>query len=145
MGNVILRDGHAICPDNIKAILDFGTPRSKTEVCGFLVSVNFLRRFYKDISKIVAPLTSLTGKAPFVWSKLNQAEFKEFKAQIAFALVLAHPNFEITLIIETEASNFAQGQSSFKLVMTDQSTQSASTFRRLSLRKPTFPYIISIF
>lgn len=51
-GKVILRDGHAICPEKTKAFLDFGKPRSKTEVRGFLGSVNFLRRLCKNISKI---------------------------------------------------------------------------------------------
>lgn len=66
LGKFILRNGHNIFPDNIKAILDFDTSRSTTEVRGFLGSVNFLCRFFKDISQRVAPLTSFTGDVPFI-------------------------------------------------------------------------------
>lgn len=55
--NVFLQDGHAIFSEKTRAISEFGVPRNKAEVRGFLFLVNFLRRFCKEISQVFAPLT----------------------------------------------------------------------------------------
>ena len=66
LGNLVLKDGHAICPDKLQAIKQWGIPCNTTELRSFLGSMNFLCRFCKDISAVVAPLTALCGNAPFV-------------------------------------------------------------------------------
>ena len=65
LGNLVLKDGHAICPDKLKAIKEWGVPCTTTELCSFLGTINFLRRFCKDILATVAPLTALCGDANF--------------------------------------------------------------------------------
>ena len=67
LGNLILKDGHAVCPDKLRAIKEWGVPRTTTKLRSFLGSINFLRRFCKDISAVAAPLTALFGDAPFTW------------------------------------------------------------------------------
>ena len=42
LGNVIFRDGHAICPDKIAAILSWPKPKTFTNLRAFLGSLGFL-------------------------------------------------------------------------------------------------------
>ena len=44
----------------IEAVLDWKTPTNVTEVCGFLGFANFYRRFLRNHSKTIKPLTDLT-------------------------------------------------------------------------------------
>lgn len=106
---MVLKDGHKIFPDKTKAIFEFGVPRNESEVRGFLVSVNFLRRFWKDISQIFSLLTALTGDVPFVWGNPQQESFEKVESLIVLAPALAHPDFKKPFILETEASRFAAG------------------------------------
>jgi hypothetical protein len=71
---------------------------------------NYYRRFIKDFSKIVNPLTELTKKdRPFSWNNKAQEAFKQLKKAILSkpVLVMFNPNKEIEL--ETDALDFTLG------------------------------------
>ena len=107
LGNLILKDGHDVCPDKLRAIKEWGVPRTTTKLRSFLGSINFLRRFCKDISAVAAPLTALCGDAPFTWDTAQQIAFDQIKETLITAPVLAHPNLANPFIVETDTSKFA--------------------------------------
>ena len=109
LGNLVLKDGHDICPDKLQAIKQWGVSCNTTEICSFLGSMNFLRCFCRDILAVVAPLTALCGNAPFVWGSMQQSAFNSVKEILSKAPVLAYPNPTSPFIVETNASNFAVG------------------------------------
>lgn len=88
--NVVLRDGHVIFSEKTKDISELVIPKNKSEVRGFLCTVNFFLRFCKDISQLFAPLTYLIGDVPFVWRDLHQTAFEKLKVLIASASVPAN-------------------------------------------------------
>ena len=45
LGNIILKEGHAICPDKCEAIFNWPTTITQTELKRFMGNVNFLRKF----------------------------------------------------------------------------------------------------
>ena len=67
--------GHVIGPEdrvkvhqeNIRAILDWPTPRNVTELRGFLGICTYYRRFVRGFSQLAAPLTDLLKKGDFEW------------------------------------------------------------------------------
>jgi transposase InsO family protein len=85
----------------------------------FLGFANFYRRFIKNYSQIVAPLTNLTRKTPaphggngggtFHWSPEAQAAFEKLKSAFTSAPILAHADPSQPYIVETDASDFALG------------------------------------
>ena len=109
LGNLVLKDGHAICLDKLKAIKEWGVPCTTTELRSSLGTIKFLRRFCKDILATVAPLTALCGDANFSWGTDQQSAFNSIKSTLASSLVLAHLKFDAPFIVETDASNFAVG------------------------------------
>ena len=61
LGHVISKDGLFVEPQKIETIVNWSRSTNIAEVCTFLGSVGYYRRFVKDF-KIAMPLTKLTQK-----------------------------------------------------------------------------------
>jgi len=90
LGFIIGINGIRMDPEKISCIIDWQTPKNVTDVQCFLGFANFYRRFIKDYSKVVMPLTSLTKKEggkyiPFMWSSDQQAAFDQLKNAFTMA------------------------------------------------------------
>ena len=77
--------------EKVKAVLNWETPRSLTEVQSFLEFANFYRRFIQDYSRVARPLTELTKKTDkWTWNKEAETAFKDLKRRFTTAPILAH-------------------------------------------------------
>ena len=78
-----------------------------TSVQRFLGFANFYRRFIKNYSGIVAPLTKLSGKdIPFVWPAACQAAVDTLKTAFTTAPIVRHFDHDRQIIVETNASDY---------------------------------------
>ena len=69
LGHVVSKDGIQVNSKKIEAVADWPRPATVTEIRSFLGLAGYYRRFVKDFSKIVAPLTRLTQKnVKFNWT-----------------------------------------------------------------------------
>ena len=76
LGHMVSKDGIQVDHRKIEAVIDWPRPTTITEVRSFLGLVGYYRRFVKDFSKIVAPLTRLTQKnVKFVWTDRCEEHF----------------------------------------------------------------------
>jgi hypothetical protein len=111
LGYIIGRDGIKMSPEKVEAVLEWKSPSSLTEVQSFLGFANFYRRFIQDYSRVARPLTELTKSSAKDWSWNPEAEhaFQELKNRFTSAPILAHFDPQKSVIIETDASDFALG------------------------------------
>ncbi|GKB44371.1 putative reverse transcriptase domain-containing protein, partial [Tanacetum coccineum] len=76
----------------IKAIKDWTSPKSPTEIRQFLGLVVYYQRFIKGFSKIAKPMTKLTQKkVKFEWGDKQEAAFQLLKQKLCSAPILALP------------------------------------------------------
>ncbi|KKF92075.1 Integrase p58 [Ceratocystis platani] len=89
LGLIVGRDGIRMDPAKVATARNWPTPKSLTDTQAFLGFGNFYRRFIRDFSSLVAPLTRLTKKdVPFVWDATCESAFRTLKDHFSSAAVL---------------------------------------------------------
>jgi len=107
LGFVISSKGIAMDESKLTAVAEWPTPKRLRDVQSFLGFANFYRRFIQSYSKVVSPLTWLTGKdRPFRWKGEQEEAFAGLKKAFTTAPILAHYDFTQPSIVETDASDF---------------------------------------
>uniref|UniRef100_A0A8C5WIF9 ribonuclease H n=1 Tax=Leptobrachium leishanense TaxID=445787 RepID=A0A8C5WIF9_9ANUR len=99
-------------PAKIEAILDWPTPVTKTQVLAFLGTAGYYRKFVPHYSDLAKPLTDLTKKSlprQVLWSPECEQAFRQLKAALTQAPLLAAPNYNKRFIVHTDASMFGLG------------------------------------
>jgi hypothetical protein len=92
LGHVITKEGIAVNPNKVQAVLDWKAPKNIKEIRGFLGMARNYRRFIEGFSKIAGPMTKLLRKdVPFEWTEKCEKSFQELKTKLITSLVLAVP------------------------------------------------------
>jgi hypothetical protein len=84
--------------------LDWPTPRNITELKGFFGLCSYYKRFVKGFSQLGAPLTNLTKKGAFNWTKESQKTFEKMKEVMSTFPVLVVPDVTQSFVLECDAS-----------------------------------------
>jgi hypothetical protein len=101
--------------DKIQAITDWPQPTTVHHARQFLGLCSYYRRYIKNFAHIAAPLHGLlategTNKHRSIqWAYGCEVAFRELKDKISDSPVLLQPDTTKPFIIETDASDFAQG------------------------------------
>jgi len=110
LGFLISEKGVRMDPAKVSAIMTWPVPRSVHDIQVFLGFANFYRRFIDKYSRIASAMTSLLKKGvPFQWTPKAQAAFENLKKAFTTAPILRHFDQSRPAIIETDASDFAEG------------------------------------
>jgi hypothetical protein len=114
LGFIVSTAGVSIDPSRISTVVGWPIPQSYYEVQQFLGLANFFRRFIRQYSRIVAPLTSLlkgseNGRksGPFIWGEGELQAFRTIQAAFTQAPVLRHYDPAKPLRLESDASAYA--------------------------------------
>jgi hypothetical protein len=106
LGHVISAEGIVVDPRKVQEVLDWKSPRSVTQICGFLGLAGYYRRFIPNFSKIDKPMTKLLEKeAKFKWSPQCEEVFLTLKQLLTTAPVLAQPDIEKSFDVYCDASS----------------------------------------
>ena len=110
LGKLATRDGLAVDPKKIEAVISWPVPTNKWDVESFLGFVNYHHHHIKDYAKLAAPLYHITGKkVEFEWGESQQAAFETLREALVCAPILAYPNATDDFILDTDASGTAIG------------------------------------
>ncbi len=100
LGHVLTQDGIAVDLEEVKAVLDWKSPASVTDIRSFLGMAGYYRRFIEGFSTISKPMTQLLKKdKKFEWTEACEKSFQELKRKLTTTPVLIvpdiHKNFEV--------------------------------------------------
>ena len=105
LGYVVSAKGIEVDEEKVKAIKEWPTPKSITEVRSFYGLASFYRQFVKDFSTLAAPLNEIVKKSMgFKWGSEKDRVFIEIKERLCGAPLLVLPDFSKTFEIECDAS-----------------------------------------
>ena len=77
LGHVISKDGIAVDPAKVQAVLEWKAPTNVKEIRSFLGMAGYYRRFIEGFSRIAGPMTKLLRKnTPFEWTDKCEEVFR---------------------------------------------------------------------
>ncbi|KAF8768441.1 Retrovirus-related Pol polyprotein like [Argiope bruennichi] len=104
----------------IKAVIDFPTPKTKTQIRAFLGLAGYYAHYVEKFSVIAAPLTNaLKGrmtKEQIRWTPECEQAFQELKMSLTKKPVLHAPDYTKKFIVQTDASDVGMGVMAFNFV-----------------------------
>jgi len=128
-------EGISVDPKKIEAVRDWPTPRTAKQVKRFVGMAGYYKRFVKDFSKLVVPMTKLTRKeVKFVWSEKCAEVFEELKSRLTSAPILKQPTRSGGMVIYSDASGKGLG-----CVLTQNGHVIAYASRQLRVHERNYP------
>jgi hypothetical protein len=92
-GYLINSEGYHVDPALSKALREFPTPKSQTDVRSFFGLANQMCNFLSEISELLAPLKSLLKKGTkFQWLPEYETAFQKAREHLSSPKVLAYYN-----------------------------------------------------
>ena len=110
LGHILTTQGIRPDPDKVIAIQNFPTPRKIKDLRAFLGLCNFYRKFQSHYAELVQQLTHLLRKNnKWQWGEAEEKVFKLIKEKFLEEIVLCHPDFSKTFILQTDCSDLGLG------------------------------------
>ncbi|KAG7309898.1 hypothetical protein JYU34_004412 [Plutella xylostella] len=115
LGYSVSATGVKPLPEKVKAIQEYPVPKTVKELRRFLGMMNFYRRFLPGAAATQASLNALLsgpktkGSTPVHLTDEQLTSFEACKSSLSQATLLAHPNTDAELSIQTDASDVAIG------------------------------------
>lgn len=130
LGHILEKDRISPLTDNVIAIREFPTSKSKTNIRQFLGKVNFYHRYIPNYSQLLEPLhNTLRKDVPFSWTEECQQSFEKVKSYLISGPVLAVFDRNKVTNIYTDASIEGIG-AVLKQVQSDNSEKPVAYFSK---------------
>ncbi|KAI2644948.1 Transposon Tf2-6 polyprotein [Labeo rohita] len=125
LGYVISPEGVAMDDSKVNAVRNWPRPKTLKELQRFLGFANFYRRFIRNFSSIVAPLTSMIkrGSTRLTWSPDALQAFQGLRQHFTTAPILRHPDPQVPFVVEVDAASTGVGA-----VLSQRQGQPSKTF-----------------
>ncbi|XP_042432730.1 uncharacterized protein LOC122019318 [Zingiber officinale] len=110
LGHIVSRKGIEVDPAKVSVISSLSYPTCVREVRAFLGHAGFYRRFIRDFSKIVLPLSQLLQKdVLFDFDQRCREAFDRLKEALTSAPIIRPPDWSLPFELMCDASDYAVG------------------------------------
>ena len=123
LGHTLSKEGISPNPEKVQKVKDWPVPSNVKEVHSFLGLASYYRRFILQFAKwanllhdLIHPIAMKKTRAriklpplqqnlpPFQWTQVHQESFDRLKLALTSAPILAYPDYEKPILLETDAS-----------------------------------------
>lgn len=110
LGHVITSEGIQADPAKVTVIANWPPPKNVKQLCSFIQTCSWFRRFIRNFSDVCKPLSSLLKKkVPWSWGPAQMKAFERLKILLVSSPILRQADTSIPFIIRTDASSYAIG------------------------------------
>jgi hypothetical protein len=135
LGHIINREGLAVDPKKVAAILDWKAPKDVRGIKSFIGMAGYYRHFIEGFSKIAKPMTALLAKKiEFKWTLACQKSFETLKEKLTTTPVLILPDVHKSFSMYRDASYTGLG-----CVLMQEGKVVAYSSRQLKVHEKNYP------
>lgn len=98
------KEGVSVDPSMVEAINFWPIPTTISQVWSFHGLASFYKRFVKNFSSIMAPMTKCIKQGKFEWNREAQQAFDTIKQLLCNTPILALPDFSQPFEVDCDAS-----------------------------------------
>jgi hypothetical protein len=109
LGHIVSKDGMAMDPDKVKAILEALAPHNATTLSRLLGQIRWHSRTIRHLADFATPLHAVVHWEPFSWTKEEEKAFAALKLLLTRAPVVQHPDWNREFHVFVDASDILIG------------------------------------
>ena len=109
LGRVITEEGVLPDPEKVKAITEFGKPKTTAELMRFRGMTNYHSKNILNYAKMWKPLQELMNDPGVGWNEAQERSYQEIIRAMTSTPVLAFPDWNKHFYIATDACTYAVG------------------------------------
>jgi hypothetical protein len=110
LGHIVSRDGLKMSEGRKEAVNAVPFPRNARELRRFLGMCNYMRAFIPHYSTLAKPLSAQVNTPVAEWPReVMRGAFELLKEAVNEQLSLGHLNYDVPIVIQTDASNLGLG------------------------------------
>jgi hypothetical protein len=109
LGHVVSKEGIAMDPDKVKAILEAPAPHNAKALSRFLGQIRWHSRMIRHLADFATPLHAAVHREPFSWTEEEEKAFAALKLLLTRAPVVQPPDWNREFHVFVDASDIAIG------------------------------------
>ena len=104
LGHIVSKEGIAVDPDKVRAILEAPAPTNAKALSRFLGQIRWHSGMIQHLADFATPLHSTVHRVPFQWAETEEKAYQALKVMLSQALVVQPPDWAKSFHVFVDAS-----------------------------------------
>jgi hypothetical protein len=109
LGHIVSKEGIAMDPDKVKAILEAPAPHNAKALSRFLGQIRWHSWMIRHLADFATPLHATVHREPFSWTEEEEKAFAALKLLLTHAPLVQPPDWNREFHVFVDASDIAIG------------------------------------